>query len=130
MGTTYEANTFYANIEEDFKRLDGTSSYHSMLMGDGRFKMELNFGRVGGEESKENVKKLVEMNLSQGVPDIATFNVVETEYGWKYERFVKTIDGDIDYYEIVKEGEHTDHEVFHIFVFYIHYQSNAYSKLK
>lgn len=129
MGMTYEANTFYASIEEDFKRLDGTSSYYNMLMGNG-FKMELNFERVGGEESKENVKKLVEMNLSQGIPDIATYNVVETEYGYKYERFVKTVDGDIDFYEIVEEGEHTDHEVFHIFVFYIRYQSDAYSKLK
>ena len=128
MGMKYEENTFYANITEDFKRLDGTSSYYNMLMGDGCHTVELDFRTL--EESKENIKKLVEMKLSQGVPDIATYHVVETGYGWKYERFVKTIDGDSDYYEIVEEGEHTDHEVFHIDIFYIRKGTAAYSKLK
>jgi hypothetical protein len=130
MGMTYEANTFYASIEEDFKRLDGTSSYYTMLMGDGRVTMELNFRRVGGEESKENAKKLVEASLIQGVPELATFNIIDTDSGWKYERFVKTKDDDSGYFEIVEEGEHTDHEVYDVLVFFIREELDTYSKLK
>lgn len=130
MRTTYEANTYYATIVEDFKRLDETSSYYSVLFGNGRYTMELNFGKVGGIESKENVRKLVEMSLSQSVSDIATYNLVETAYGWKYERFVKTKDEDSNYFEIVKEGEHTDHEVYYVDVFYIRSETDAYSKLQ
>lgn len=129
MRTTYEANTYYATIVEDFKRLDETSSYYTVLFGNGRYTMELDFGKVGGVESKENVRKLVEMSLSQSVSDIATYNLVETAYGWKYERFVKTKDEDSNYYEIVEEGEHTDHEVYYVDVFYIRAETDAYSKL-
>lgn len=129
MRMRYEANTYYANIAEDFKRLDETSSYYSMLFGDGRYTIEIDFGKVGGVESKENVRKLVEMSLSQGVSDLATYNVVETAYGWKYERFVKTKDEDSSYFEIVEKGEHTDHEVYHIDVFYIRAETDIYSKL-
>lgn len=125
----YEADTYYATITEQFKRVDGESSYYTRLTGNGQFTIELNFNRLDGDESKENAKKLVEERLEPSIPDLDTFDVVQTDYGWKYERFVKTSDEDMTVFEIVKEGEHTDHEVFDIYVFYIREEWDTYSKL-
>lgn len=111
----YYPNTYYMKIYEDFKRLDGSESYYSKLM------FNPSTSRVAEDyevRTKSDLKEKVEEQLSH-VANLQSFNVTETKYGWKYERFMKTSDDmDSDIYEIVEEGQHTDHELFTVEISY------------
>ena len=125
----YESDTHYAMITEQFKRKDGDSSYYNMLMGNGQFTIRLNFNRIMNETKKEAMKIVYE-ELKRHVGQLDTYNIIENDYGWTYERYVKNDEEDFDKFEIVEKGNHTDHEVFDIYVFYIKEETDAFSKLK
>lgn len=124
----YEVDEHYATITQQFMRYDGTRSYYECLSGSEQFTVRLKFRSVINR-SKAEAKKLVYEILKQHVWDLDSFKVIDNNYGWTYERYVKVDEEDISKCEIVNKGEHTDHEVFDVYVFYIYEDVGAYSKL-
>lgn len=122
-------NTFYMDVWEKFIRADGDPSYYSMISGDGYARRRL-FEDCGGLATKDRVKQKVDEILRDGIPDIDTFSCVEVKHGWNYERCVRHQDDDCSSFDIVKNGEHTDHEQYTVEIVYIDEDVNAMSKLK
>jgi hypothetical protein len=125
----YYAGEYYARITQQFKRKDGTRSHYDMLSGNGQFTMRIGYG-FAKEFTKSTVKESVHKQLKQHVYDLDSYTLIENNYGWIYERFVKSDEDVVDNYEIVNEGEHTDHEIFDVYVFYIQEDDEAFLKLK
>lgn len=125
----YESDTHYAMITEQFRRKDGDRSYYNMLMGNGQFTIRLDFKSIINRTKKEAMN-IVHGILKRHVGQLDTYNIIENGSGWTYERYVKNDEEDFDNYEIVEKGNHTDHEVFDVYVFYIKEDSDAFSKLK
>ncbi|MFS0708955.1 hypothetical protein AB6N22_12765, partial [Kocuria palustris] len=100
-------DTFYMTVYEDFKRKDGSGSLYSRMMFNPSTWKVMDGWRT---TRKEELKKKVEENLSRFI-NLNDFTITETKHGWKYERFVKWLDEE-DNYELVEEGQHTDHEAY------------------
>lgn len=125
----YEAGEYYARITQQFKRTDGTPSYYDMLSGNGQFTIRVR-GKVVEHLTQSRVKEIVHEHLKGHVHELDSYQVLESDYGWTYERFVRMDGDDVDTYEIVSEGEHTDHEVFDVYVFYIFEDVDAFHELE
>lgn len=105
-------DTFYMTVFEDLKMKDGSNSYYSRIM--------FNPSTWIVDSSiyeKSILKEKVEEKLSH-VVELHDFTITETKYGWTYERFIKWVDEDKGIYELVEEGEHTDHEVYTVDISY------------
>lgn len=117
-------DTFYMVLYEDLKRIDGTESYYSRLMFN---PSTWNLGEF--INNKEDLKKKVEKNLSQ-VINLDDYSVMETKFGWEYERFVKWLDDEeFGDGENVSEGNHTDHEVYTVDISYYEEVWDKFEKL-
>lgn len=124
MSHQYEPDNYYVRITERFKRLDGTSSWYNMLSGNGQFTVRIPF--KDNKFSKAVAREYIHKVLKQAAWDLDSYSIIEQQGGFYYERYLKTDDSDSDVYEIVKKGEHTDHEVFDVYVFYIEEDSDAW----
>lgn len=124
----YEADTYYARITEKFRKLDGTRSDYDMMSGNGELTIQLHFNRTGYVESKENAIFLVEQRLTKFIGDLDTFKRTQTKTGFKYERFVVLNEDDYSS-KPVEEGNHTDHEVYDVHIFYIEEVKDGFSRL-
>lgn len=101
-------DTFYASIYEDFRQKNGENSlYYNLMFNPTKISL-MNGSR---STSKSELKKVLDEKMSN-IINLNQFIVKETDYGWVYERYVKILDEESLEYEVVKEGEHTDHEVF------------------
>lgn len=122
----YYPNTYYMTIFERFTAIDGKPSVYTRMYGNGSttYKLVEGNGIVTKSLLKEKVEKII--NNSSELTD---FNCTETEYGWQYERFVKWLDEDRNTYEIVPEGQHTDHEVYTVDISYFDEVYDIFKKL-
>jgi len=116
--------TFYMTVYEKLKMRDGSDSFYNRLMFN---PSEWEIGDAIYEKSI--LKERVEQKLSN-VVDLQDFTVTETAYGWKYERLIRWIDEDKDIYELVEEGQHTDHEVYTVDISYYEDVRNVFSRLR
>lgn len=121
-------NEHYATITQVFTRLDGKSSHYDCLSGSGKFTVRLKFKKTL-DRTKDEAKKIVYDILKKYVYDLDNFEVVEYSWRWLYERYVKVDEDNINNFEIVSRGKHTDHEVFEVNIFYIDEDMDAYRKL-
>lgn len=116
-------DTFYMKVYEDFKRKDGSNSHYSGLM------FNPSIWYIGKHiNNKKDLKIEVEKRLSD-VINLDDYSVTETKFGWKYERFVKWLDDDFVDGENVKEGDHTDHEIFTVDISYYEEVWDKFEKL-
>lgn len=122
----YYPNTFYMSVWEKFTAANGEPSIYTRMFGDGHFTCRLleNTTLV----TKELLKTKVESILSEH-SSLDDFTCMETAFGWKYERFVKWLDEDGFDYEIVPEGQHTDHEVYTVEISFIEKVVDIFTKL-
>lgn len=119
-------NTFYATVYEDFKQKDGSGSLYSNLMFN-----PSNWSIMEGyrSTSKSELKEKLDAQMSKFIK-LDEFTVTENEFGWIYERYIKWIDDDLNTYEIVEKGEHTEHEMFTIEVSFYEDVFDIFSNLK
>lgn len=119
-------DTFYMTVYEDFKKKDGTpSDYSRIIFNPSTWEVMSGWK----SETKKALKDRIEEKLCR-VMDLIDFTVSETNYGWKYERFIKWLDEEGISYEIVEEGLHTDHEVYIVDISYYEEVTDIFSKLR
>ncbi|WP_144509886.1 hypothetical protein [Bacillus sp. FJAT-22090] len=117
-------DTFYMTVYEKLKQKDGSDSFYSRIM------FNPSDWDIGGSIYEKNIlKERVEKRLSN-VVDLDDFTITETKYGWKYERFIKWIDEDKGIYELVEEGQHTDHELYTVDISYYEDVSDILKRLR
>lgn len=116
--------TFYMTVHEKLKMKDGSDSLYNRLMFN---PSEWEIGDMIYEKSV--LKEKVEQKLGHAV-NLHDFTITETAYGWKYERFIKWLDEDGDNYELVEEGQHTDHEVYTVDISYYEDVRNVWRLLR
>jgi hypothetical protein len=114
------------SVYEKFTAKNGEPSVYTRMIGNGYFTRYLTWGT--GIITKAFLKEKVEKILSNHTK-LDDFTVTETDYGWKYERFVKWLDEDGIEYEIVEEGQHTDHEVYTVDISYFEEVTDIFKKL-
>lgn len=119
-------DTFYATVYEDFKQKDGDDSLYSNLMFNPTT-MDLMEGYRS--TTKSELKEVLDKRMSNFI-NLSEFTVKETNHGWIYERYIKWLDEDGNDYEIVKEGEHTDHEMFTVDISFYEDVYGIFAKLK
>lgn len=122
----YYPNTYYMSVYETFTGIDGEPSIYTRMLGNGHFTCRLTHG--SGIVTKAFLKEKVENILSVHTK-LDDFSVTETDYGWKYERFVKWLDEDGFEYELVDEGQHTDQEVYTVDISYFEEVTDIFKKL-
>lgn len=122
----YYANTFYMSVWEKFTASNGEPSIYTRMFGNGHFTCELmeNLLAITKADLKEAVEKILSNHTK-----LDDFTCTETEFGWKYERYVKWLDEDGFEYEIVPKGQHTDHELYTVEITYIEKDTHIFSKL-
>lgn len=116
--------TFYMSVYEKLKQKDGSDSFYSRLM------FSPSMWEIGDAiYAKSELKDRMERKLS-AVVELKDFTITETAYGWKYERFIKWTDEDKGIYDLVEEGQHTDHEVYTVDISYYEDVRNVFSRLR
>lgn len=121
------SNTYYMEVWEKFTRADGEPSWYTMMWGDGYTKIRI--GENHRIRTKSDIKKKVDEFLRETHFQIDTFECTEHEYGWTFERFVKYHNDEFKECDVVKKGEHTDHEEYEINIIYID-EVNGMDRLK
>ncbi|PHA03044.1 hypothetical protein COE51_01495 [Bacillus pseudomycoides] len=121
-------NSYYMTVHENIKDKNGEQSVYTRLFGcDGYFTCHIReyYGGISKKELQDEVEKILKRQLH----NLEEFTVTETKYGWKYEMFVKWLNDGFDY-EVVEEGQHTDHEVYTVDISYIDEVTDVFATLK
>lgn len=114
------------SVWEKFTAINGEPSLYTRMFGSGHFTCRLAEDSVN--ITKQFLKNKVEEILSEHT-SLDDFTVTETDYGWNYERFVKWLDEDGFEYELVDEGQHTDHELYTVELSIYREDYDAFKKL-
>lgn len=121
-----EPNHFYVTIHESLKRKDGSASLYSCMMFSGQ---ELQVPGSSFGMTKAKLLSIIQERFMSFVP-VHEFSVIETSFGWIFERYLIWEDEDHFNYTIGSADNYTDHEQFVADITYYTEDVQAFRRLR
>ncbi|MGF2715818.1 hypothetical protein ACQUY5_26865 [Bacillus cereus] len=119
---------YYMRATEKVTDRDGETGDYS------RFAFTTNlYGHIANSYSintKEQLLEEVEKVLNNHLGNISEYTRTETEYGWKFEMYVRWYNDDMEYEVETKDGNWSHHEVFNVEISLYREVYDAFKNLK